>query len=284
MIPPAFRYHRPESLAEALELLSQGAPDARPLAGGHSLLPLLKMRLSQPAVLIDIKGVADLYGLRDEGDEMNIGAATTHREVAQSTVVRNGAPALAEAAGRIGDPQVRNRGTIGGSLAHADPAADYPAVLVALDAEAEIASVRGRRTVPVGDVLQGPLTTSLAPDELVVAVRVPRLADARMVYLKHPHPASGYAVVGVAAALTVDAGGRVRDCRIGITGVGPRAYRARESESMLTGQVPTDAAIREAALQVANGVEVLSDLYASREYRAHLAAVMTQRALQRLVA
>jgi len=283
MTLPAFGYERPQSLEEALA--ESGAEGRRWLAGGMSLLPLMKMQLAAPERLVDLSGVEELVGIQDEGGSLRIGAMSRHHQVATNPAVQQHAPLLAAAARVIGDPQVRRRGTIGGSLAHADPAADFPAAVLALEAEIECASPRGRRRIPADAFFLGPLTTALEPDELVVAVHVPTAtAGWRYSYLKHPHPASGYAVVGVAALVHVQQG-RIDQARIALTGVAGRAFRAHEAESLIAGKPVDDAAsLREASAAVLAGQEVLGDPYASPEYRGHLATVMTERALRRCLA
>ncbi len=279
MIPASFEYHRPSSVAEALQLLSQ-LPDARLLAGGHSLLPMMKLRLVSPAHLVDLGRIDALRYIRQDGQVLTVGALATHWMVESSEGVRRAALLLAETAGSIGDVQVRNVGTIGGSLAHADPAADYPAAVLALDAQIVAEGTRGRRTIPAGQFFTGLFSTALAPHELVVEVRVP-IAAGRTggAYLKFPHPASGFAVVGVAALVTLDAQGRCGAARIGITGVGPAAYRVKGVEERLKGAALDETTVAAAAEHAADGVDVNEDLFASAEYRAHLARVFTRRAI-----
>jgi carbon-monoxide dehydrogenase medium subunit len=279
MIPAQFEYHRPATVAEALQLL-QRLPDARLLAGGHSLLPMMKLRLATPAHLIDLGRIGDLRYIQDEGAAVAIGALATHWMVESSPLVRQKAPVLAEAAGRIGDVQVRNVGTIGGSLAHADPAADYPAAVLALEAELTAEGPSGRRTIPATQFFTGMFTTALRPEEILVRVTVPALpARTGSAYLKFAHPASGFAVVGVAAVVTLDGRGRCERARIGITGVGPTAYRARAVEDALAGTALDDKTVAAAAAAAAHGVDVNEDLFASAEYRRHLAQVFTKRAV-----
>lgn len=278
MIPAAFEYHRPASVKDALKLLAE-LPDAKLLAGGHSLLPLMKLRLASPAHLIDLGHVEELRRIRTEDGALVIGALATHWMLESSDLVRARAPLIAETASRVGDVQVRNLGTIGGSVAHADPAADYPAALLALEAEFVVEGARGRHAIPSRDFFTGVFSTALAAQEVLVEVRVPS-QDARTgsAYLKFPHPASGFAVVGVAASVTLE-GGRSAKTRIGITGVGPAAYRAQAVEDQLTGRILDATAIAAAAEKAAEGVDVNEDLFASAEYRAHLARVLTKRAV-----
>lgn len=280
MIPAAFEYHRPTTVQEAVRLL-QTLPDVRLLAGGHSLLPAMKLRLATPAHLVDLGRIDGLRYVRDEGQRIALGALATHWMVESSDLVRRKIPVLAEAASRIGDVQVRNVGTIGGSLAHADPAADYPAAVLALEAELVAEGPRGRRTIGVREFFTGLFATTLSPDEILVEVRVPvpsgRTGGA---YLKFPHPASGFAVVGVAAVVEVDRGNRCKSARVGVTGVGPVAYRATAAEDLLTGTVLDDAAIATAADHAADGVDVNEDIFASADYRRHLTRVFAKRAIR----
>lgn len=280
MIPAEFEYHAPSSVSEAVRLLTT-LPDAKLLAGGHSLLPLMKLRLVTPPHLIDLGGIDGLRDITDAGSVLSIGALTTHWAIESSPEVRAKASVLAEAAGSIGDVQVRNFGTIGGSLAHADPAADYPAAALALECEIVAEGPKGRRTIRADEFFKGVFTTALHPDEILVELRVP-VPPARTggAYLSFPHPASGFAVVGVAALVTLDPKGACGTARIGITGVAPVPYRARTTESLLAGKTLTDDLIASAAQQAADGVEVNGDLFASVAYRRHLAEVYTKRAIR----
>ena len=278
MIAASFDYQSPNSLSEALELLSSNQ-DAKLLAGGHSLLPAMKLRLATPAMLIDVGRISGLDGIREVGDKIAIGALTTHAAVASSKLLHNASPLLAQAAENIGDIQVRNRGTIGGSLAQAHPAADYPAAVLALDAEIIAKSRTGERSVPARDFFTGMFTTALRPDEMITEVRVPKTTGSSTLYRKFHHPASGYAVVGVAAVMKA-AGGKIESVAIGITGVGQVAYRATVVENALRGK-PLSA-IEDASMHAADVVEALGDSYASAEYRQHLARVFTHRVLEEL--
>ncbi|MCS7312289.1 MAG: xanthine dehydrogenase family protein subunit M [Acidobacteria bacterium] len=279
MIPMAFEYHRAASVEEAIRLLEQYGPDAKVLAGGHSLTPLMKLRFAQPAHVIDIGRLHELRYIREEGNVIAIGALTLHRTVAESATVRQRIPVLAEAAFRIGDVQVRNMGTIGGSLAHADPAADYPAVVLALEAEIVAQGPAGRRTIRARDFFRGPFTTALQPNELIVEVRVPvPSGKTGSAYQKYPHPASGFAVVGCAAVLTVDAE-TCRDVRVAFTGVATQPFRDTVVEDALRGQRADEATVRAAAEKAAEGVQPLGDAFASAEYRRHMAKVYARRAL-----
>ena len=284
MYAAPFEYHSPATVAEALGLLDKLGDEAKLLSGSQSLVPLMKLRLAQPKHLIDLRKVPGLTGVSETGGVLQIGAMTTHAALAASTTLRKSFPMMAEAAGQIGDAQVRNLGTIGGSLAHADPAADWPAVLMALDASVKIASSRGERTIKVEELIVGPLTTALAPGEIVVQVRVP-LPSGRYggAYEKLPHPASRFAIVGVAAEVFLDGGGAVSLSRIALTGLGSKVARAGHVEQALQGKKPEAAAIQAAAARAAEGIEVRADLTGSADYKRHLAAVYTERAIKRAV-
>ena len=270
-----FDYHRPATIDEAIALLSKHGDDAKLLAGGHSLIPAMKLRLARPRVVVDIARIPSLSDIREVGGRIAIGALATHRAIESSALVKAKCPLLAETAAVIGDVQVRNKGTIGGSLAHADPAADYPAAILALDAEIEVAGPKGRRTVRAGDFFVDLMQTVLAVDELITEIRVP--ATARTVaYVKTEQKASGFALAAV--AVVAAAGG----IRIGVTGVAPKAYRAAAAEQVLAGQTsPSAETIARAAARVADGVEPLSDIHASASFRVHLAQVNMRRALEK---
>jgi aerobic carbon-monoxide dehydrogenase medium subunit len=272
--PAEFTYHRPTSLDEAIGLLAKGG-DTRPLAGGHSLLPMMKLRLAEPAALVDIGRVPGLDGIEVEGDELRIGALATHASVAASQLVREKCRVLATTAEGIGDRQVRNRGTIGGSLAHADPGADYPTVVTALGATVVVRGADGEREVLADDFFTGVFTTALQQGELVTAVRVRGVESAA--YVKHRHPASGYAVAGVAVVLRPEA---ARIVVGGVTGTPVRATKAEQA--MEIGIAPVDeAAIAAVAEKVPAALSgALSDTYASGEYRVHLAEVLAKRAIK----
>lgn len=281
MIPAPFAYHAPTSLGEALRLLAAYGDEARLLAGGHSLLPLMKLRLATPAHLIDLGRIADLRGIRLEDGRIVVGAMTTHWMIESSDLLRQQLPLLPETAACIGDLQVRNMGTIGGSLAHADPAADYPAAVLALEAEVVAEGTEGRRRIAAAEFFTGLYATALRPGEILVEVRLPPLPPGTgSAYLKFPHPASGFAVVGAAAVVATDGAGRCSRVRVGIAGVAAVPYRAVAVEEALLGKVPTAEALAAAAARAAEGVEVNSDIFASADYRRHLAAVFTRRALQ----
>ncbi len=280
MIPESFEYHVPKSLAEATRLVSQFGGDGKLLAGGHSLIPLMKLRLASPRHVIDIGRIAELAYIREEGAKIQIGALTTHFQIESSGLLKTKCPLLPETASEIGDVQVRNKGTLGGSLAHSDPAADWPAPILALEAEIQATSARGERWIPGQQFFVDVLATALEPDEILTAVRVPVLPErGGDTYLKLHHPASGFAVVGVAVRVVLDEKGSVAQVAVGVTGVGAKAYRASEVEKVLRGKSPTAKRLEEAASHAADGVDANADLYASAEYRSHLACVYTRRAL-----
>ena len=278
MYAASFDYHRPSTVDEAIALLTKHGDDAKVLAGGHSLIPAMKLRLARPTVVIDIARIANLSDIRESGGRIAIGALTTHRAVETSALLKSKCPLLCETAAVIGDVQVRNKGTIGGSLVHADPAADYPAAILALDAEIEVAGPRGRRTIRAADFFVDLLQTSLAADEILTEVRV-SATPRTVAYVKTEQKASGFALAGVAVVVGADG------IRIGVTGVAPKAYRAAAAEQVLAGQsAPSAETIALAAARAADGVEPLNDIHASTEYRAHLARVNTGRALEKALA
>lgn len=278
MFAAPFDYHRPKSVAEAVKLLRE-VKGARVLAGGHSLLPAMKLRLAAPAALIDISRIAELSGIQATKDGLTIGAMTTHAAIAASDAVRKHCPVLAEAAGIIGDLQVRNRGTIGGSVAHADPGADYPTLMLLLGATFTAVDGKERR-IAADEFFLGLFTTALQPGEILTSVTIPAMpSGASATYLKHRHPASAFAVVGVGALVAV-AGGACEDVRIAIGGATASPVRAAVAEKLLAGQKPTAENIARAADAVGEALQdPISDPYASGEYRVHLAGVMTKRAL-----
>jgi len=285
MIPAEFEYHVPKSLEEALRLLDQHGDEAKVLAGGHSLLPLMKLRLAAPRYIVDIGRLAQLDYIREENGRILIGALATHAAVASSALVKSKCPLLAETALEIGDIQIRNRGTLGGSLAHADPAADYPAAILASEAEIVACSTAGERVIPAAEFFVDLLTTQLRPGEMLLGIRVAsqrsRMGSA---YAKLHQPASGFAVVGVAASLALSPKGKVERAVLGVTGVAAKAYRALAVEKALIAKQPSEKLLTEAARGAAKGVEVLSDLHASREYRKEMAAVFARRALNKALA
>ncbi len=266
MIPAPFEYIAAQSPAHALDLLSEHGDDAKVLAGGHSLLPMMKLRLAAPEVLIDIGRLTELSGITSENGELVIGATTRHADLTASELVREQAPLLAHAAGLVGDPQIRHRGTIGGSLAHADPAADLPMALVALGGSVELSGPGGTRTVTADDFFTGYFETALEPDELLTAVRVPSRPGQPWGYQKFVRRANDWAIVGVAAV----------DGRIALANMGPVPLRATAAEQALAG----GASVAEAAELAAEGTSPGEDIHADRAYRQHLARVLTRRALQ----
>ncbi|MFQ5918133.1 MAG: FAD binding domain-containing protein, partial [Candidatus Binatia bacterium] len=278
MYPSSFEYYRAESIDEALSLLSQYS-DGQLLAGGHSLIPAMKLRLSEPHTLIDISRISDLKSISKDGGTVRIGALATHTEVSLSDVVRESCLALAEAAGIIGDPQVRNKGTIGGNIVHADPASDYPGILLALGATVVARSASGERSIPSQEFFTGLFETSLEEGEIVTEIHVPVIGNGTgAAYAKFPNPASRYAVVGLGAVVTVS-NGSCSSCRIGVTGAADHAFRAEAAERALVGSDLGPASIDGASRKVSEGQEMLSDLAASAEYRAHLCAVMAAKAV-----
>jgi aerobic carbon-monoxide dehydrogenase medium subunit len=266
MIPASFDYEVAESPAHALALLTQYGEDAKLLAGGHSLLPMMKVRLAQPAVLIDIARIPGLSGISLDGDEVVIGATTRHAELASSPVLKAEAPILAYAAAQVGDPQIRHRGTIGGSLAHSDPSADLPMTLVALGGTVEITGPSGVRTVAADDFFTGPFESALGPDELLTAVRVPRGGQVPWGYQKFTRRANDWAIVGVAAY----------DGRVALASMGGTPLRATATEQALA----SGASAEEAARLAAEGTSPGYDFHADSDYREHLARVLTKRALE----
>ena len=276
MQPANFNYHRASSINEA-ETLCKDNADASFLAGGHSLIPAMKLRLAEPGALVDISGIDELKGITRDGDTIRIGALTTHAEVESSDVVKDACGALAEAAGMIGDPQVRNRGTIGGNVAHADPASDYPGILMALEAKI----ITSGRSIAVDDFFTGLFETALEEGEMIKEIQVPALGNGSgAAYAKFFNPASRYAVVGVGAVVSLD-NGSCTSCRIGVTGAADHAYRASVAEDALTGSDLGDDAIAVAAVKATDGQDMLNDLAASADYRTHLCGVMLKRAVSK---
>ncbi|OLE55327.1 MAG: carbon monoxide dehydrogenase [Acidobacteria bacterium 13_1_20CM_3_53_8] len=280
MIPTQFDYIAPATLDEAIQLLADNAYDAKLLAGGHSLIPAMKLRLAQPAMLIDIGRIKDLAYIREEGGQILIGAMTTHYQLESSERLKEICPLLPETAGHIGDAQVRNKGTIGGSLAHSDPAADWPATVIALNGEIVATGKNGERTIKADDFFVDMLTTALEPVEILREIRVPLVQGrAGQAYTKVPHPASGFAVVGVAVNLSLGADDVCQSASVGITGAAVKAYRARGVENALNGNRIDEALAQTASAHAADGVDLNGDLYASADYRRHLVEVYTRRAI-----
>jgi aerobic carbon-monoxide dehydrogenase medium subunit len=281
MFPASFGYVAAHSVAEALQLLTQHGEDAKLLAGGHSLIPAMKLRLASPRTLIDLGTIPGLRGVRIDGDSLAIGALTVHADVASSDLVRQRLPGLAEAASVIGDVQVRNRGTIGGSVAHADPAADLPVILTALTASFVLQSMSGSRTVAADDFFTDFYTTAMTAHEVLTEIRVPLpAAGSGNAYVKLPHPASGYVVVSAGVLITRQASGLCTVARVALGGLGSGPIRARETESGLQGKSLTPEVIAAAAAKAAENADPAEDTYASAEYKRHVATVYTRRAIE----
>ena len=281
MKPARFDYYEPKTLSEALDLLAKFGETAKPLAGGQSLVPMMNMRLARPAQLVDLNGVRELDYLKVEHGELRIGAMTRQRLLERSPIVAEGWPLLREAARYIGHVQIRNRGTVGGNVAHADPASDLPGVLVALDASIHVTGPRGGRLIAAGDFFQGMMTTALEENELLTSVEVPVQGPGESsAYVKLPHPASRYAVIGASAFLRV-AGGKCAAASVVLGGLAPAPVRASAVEAALVGQPLTGEAIAKAADETSAslGDDLLGDIYASAEYRKSVAHVYVRRAL-----
>ena len=285
MYPASFEYHSPKTMQEALGLMGKLGDDAKLLAGGHSLIPMMKLRLAQPKHLIDLKNVPGLKGVKEDGSAIAIGAMTTWYELETSPIITSKCGVIADTAKIVGDPAVRNLGTIGGSLAHADPAADMPATAIACNFEFVCEGPKGRRTVKADDWFQGLMSTAVKDDEILVEIRVPALAKGTgAAYMKFAHPASRFAIVGVAAVIATDGKGTCSKASIGITGAGIKAVRAKGVEAALNGKNLAGAGAIEAAAQsAAEGVDVQADLQGSVEYKAHLCRVFAKRAVEAAV-
>ena len=282
MIPESFDYQRASTVSEAISLLQQHGEDAKIVAGGHSLVPTMKLRLATPGTLIDIGGISELKYINDKGDYLAIGAGATHWMIESSDLIQKKAPGLSQAAAQVGDVQVRNRGTIGGVLAHSDPQADYPGVVLALDATLVVQGSSGERTIAVSDYFTGLWETALGDDELLTEVRIPTdSANANSCYLKFPQPASRYPYVGCAVAMDSSAGS-CSDIRVGFSGVGETAFRDSGVEDALRGNTLNESAIASASAKAADGRSVLSDVFVSEEYRRAMAQVYVKRALTQL--
>lgn len=279
MKPAPFKYAAPQSVADALALLRKYGEDGKILAGGQSLVPLLNMRLARPSVLIDLNRITALSYIKEGNGSVAVGAMTRQRTAELSLLVRSNLPLLAEALAYVGHPQIRNRGTVGGSLAHADPSAELPAVAVALDARLVIRGPRGTRTLRSEEFFIGYLTTALQPDELLVEVQFPSHPRAGTVFLEVARRHGDYALVGVAALVTM-AGDTVRTARLTFTGVGPGPVRIAEAEAAVAEQRPTDRVLAEAGQIVSDRLDPESDVHASAEYRKQVAGVLTERALR----
>ncbi|CCH27820.1 xanthine dehydrogenase family protein subunit M [Actinosynnema sp. NPDC047251] len=278
MIPAAFDYVAPSTVDEAVRVLAEGGEDAKVLAGGQSLLPVLRMRLAAPTLVVDLSGLTELTGVHDDGDSLLIGAMTTHHEVQRDHLVREHAALLRLATDTVGDPQIRHRGTVGGALAHADPAGDLLAPVLALDAVLVCTGPAGTREVPAAEFFTDYFTTALEPGELLTHVRVPKLTGWGAHYEKFNRVAQAWSIVAVAVALEV-VDGVVRAARVGLTNMGPTPVRARGVEEELVGRPATAEWIRAAAARAAEGAHPTSDGNADAEYRTHLARVLTERAV-----
>ena len=281
MFPASFGYVAARSVEEALQLLTQQGEDAKLLAGGHSLIPAMKLRLASPRTLIDLGTIPGLRGVRIDGDTLVIGALTVHADVASSDLVRKRLPGLAEAASVIGDVQVRNRGTIGGSVAHADPAADLPVILTALNASFVLQSLSGNRAVVADDFFTDFYTTAMTAHEVLTEIRVPLpAAGSGTAYVKLPHPASGYVVVSAGVLITRQASGSCASARVALGGLGSGPVRARATETGLQGKSLTPEVIAAAAAKAIETADPVEDSYASAEYKRHVATVYTRRAIE----
>jgi carbon-monoxide dehydrogenase medium subunit len=282
MIPSKFTYHKPTTIKDAIALLSAHGDNSKILAGGHSLIPVLKLRLNDPEHLIDITGIASVSGIRDNEKTITIGATATHAEIAANEAIQTHAPMIAQAAGMIGDIQVRNFGTIGGSIAHADPAADWPAVLLAANAQVVITNIEGSREVDIDQFFKGLFMTAMGDEEIITAIRIPKTAfNANSTYVKFPQPASRFALVGCAAAIA-NSDGYITEARVAFSGVSGTPFRDTNVEKSLKGQVLNEGSIATATASVADDVSVMSDHFAAEKYRKHLAAVYARKALSAL--
>ncbi len=279
MIPSTFDYVRPKSVDEAIAALTAGGEDSKVITGGQSMLPLLRLRMAAPSVLVDCARIDEMKGIKDNGDSVTIGAATTHLDVMSSDIVKSHVKLLADATATVADPQVRHRGTFGGALAHGDPAGDLPAVALALDATMEIAGPKGRRQVAAKDFFVDYFTTAVGPDEILVSITIPKLGKGwGTCYEKFNRTANGWAIVGVAAAVKVE-GGKIAEARIGLTNCAAVPVRASSVESALTGVAVSATEIEAASQSAADGTRATTDLGADKEYREHLMRVLTARAV-----
>jgi aerobic carbon-monoxide dehydrogenase medium subunit len=280
MIPGPFEYFAPRSLSDAVKFLTEHKDDVKILSGGQSLLPLMKMRLSKPAFVVDIGRLTGLDQIVEQGDHLVIGALVTHAQIEFSDLLKTKCPLLPQTATTIADVQVRNRGTIGGSIAHADPAGDWPATIIALDAEIQVSGPNGERWVKCDEFFLGLLMSVLEPDEIVTAVKVPVTGNDKTAYMKAAPRSSGFAVVGVAVRLAVNPSGTCSRAAIGITGVTDKAYRPGRVEQMLTGKRLDTSTIQQAAAEACRNVEPIEDINGSAEYRKELTEVYVTRAVE----
>lgn len=285
MFPVEFDYVAPASLQEAVALLREHGGDAKILAGGHSLIPTMKLRLAQFPLLVDIGRIPGLDRIERHGDHLHIGALVTQRQVETSALIGDLCPLMAETAGQVGDVQVRNRGTVGGTLAHGDPAADMPAALLALDGSVQVVGPNGERTIPASALFVDMMTTALEPDEVLTSATVPVLGPRTgSAYEKFANAASGYAIAGVAAVIGLDAGGLCTVARIAITGASSKATRATAVEVALLGKRLDDPTVAAAAVHAAEGLSLIGDIHADEAYRAGLARVLARRAVLKAAA
>jgi carbon-monoxide dehydrogenase medium subunit len=278
VIPAKFDYVKPSSVEEAVQALQQGGDDAKIIAGGQSLLPVLRLRLAAPSLLVDLGGIAELRGIRDEGDRVVVGAMTTYYDIIRDEAVQQHVALLGQATETVADSQVRHRGTLGGSLAHADPAGDLGAVALALDAEMDIVGPSGRRTVPASEFFVDYFTTALGEGDILTAIRFPKYTGWGSHYEKFNRTAQAWSMVAIAAAVRVE-GGTIAEARVGLTNMGATPIRARGVEEALVGQPATAEAVRAAAERVTEGTAAPSDADAAADYREHLAKVLTGRAV-----
>ena len=280
MIPASFEYYAPRSLNEAIAYLASHRDDAKILSGGQSLMPLLKMRLSKPTYVVDIGRIPGLDTIGEESGNLVLGGLVTYAQIEQSKLLKEKCPLLPQTATTVADVQIRNRGTIGGSIAHADPAGDMPATIMALDAEIKVVGPNGERWVKTADFFIGLLMSLLEPDEIVTAVKVPITGSDKTAYLKAAPRSSGFAVVGVAVRLTLDASGTCQRAAVGITGITDKAYRAERVERLLVGKKLDAKLIAEAAAESTHNIDVIDDINGSTEYRTHLTHVYVARAIE----
>lgn len=279
MIPISFEYKQASSVDEAISMMDD---ESQILGGGHSLIPALKLRLNAPGTLVDISKIKSIRGIKDNEKSITIGGGATHADIAANGDLAKHCPMMPQAAKAIGDIQVRNKGTIGGSMAHADPSADWPAVLLASDANVNIQGKGGKRTVDIDQFFKGFFETALDEGEIITGISVPKTAfNAKSVYLKFKQPASRFALAGIAVAAEMS-GDTIDNIRIGVTGVGEYAFRAMKTENALKGKTLNEANIAAAVADLTDGVTVISDHYASEKYRTHLAQVVAKRALSQL--
>ncbi|HEX2230317.1 MAG TPA: xanthine dehydrogenase family protein subunit M [Candidatus Binatia bacterium] len=284
MFPASFGYVAARSVKEALDLMEKHGVEGKILAGGHSLIPAMKLRLSSPGTLIDIGNVPELRGIKVDGEHLIIGALTVHADVSSSDLVRKHVPGLADAASVIGDLQVRNRGTIGGSVAHADPGADFPVILTALNASFIVQSAAGTRTIGVADFFTDFFSTAMNPNEILTAIRVPLPPPGTgSAYSKFPHPASGYVVVSAGALISLDPRASCATARVAIGGLGATPIRAAATEQELQGKALMGQNIAAAAAKAAEGTDPVEDNYASAEYKRHVATVYARKAIEQAV-